>query len=177
MSKSKFDYKKANERKREIGNRLNELAEKLESKEQLTEQQREAINTEARELKTELEATNMRIAAALANEAAEKQGREVTMSRNAQFRELLQDIRVDIFPPVIDHDLAAALGGCCRCRLAVLFLLLHGICFVRAGNVRFRLGRMRIVRLGRIRLSIVRLRPVFPGCIFLCGNSSSISTT
>ena len=93
MSKPKFDYKKANERKREIGNRLNELAEKLESKEQLTEQQREAINTEARELKTELEATNMRIAAALANEAAEKQGREVTMSRNAQFRELLQDIR------------------------------------------------------------------------------------
>ena len=66
MSKPKFDYKKANERKREIGNRLNELAEKLESKEQLTEQQREAINTEARELKTELEATNMRIAAALA---------------------------------------------------------------------------------------------------------------
>ena len=86
MSKPKFDYKKANERKREIGNRLNELAEKLESKEQLTEQQREAINTEARELKTELEATNMRIAAAVANEAAEKQGREVTMSRNAQFR-------------------------------------------------------------------------------------------
>ena len=93
MSKPKFDYKKANERKREIGTRLTELAEKLESKEQLTEQQREAINTEARELKTELEATNMRIAAALANEAAEKQGREVTMSRNAQFRELLQDIR------------------------------------------------------------------------------------
>ncbi len=93
MSKPKFDYKKANERKREIGNRLNELAEKLESKEQLTEQQREAITTESRELKTELEATNMRIAAALANEAAEKQGREVTMTRNAMFRELLQDIR------------------------------------------------------------------------------------
>ena len=94
MKKEKFDFMKANARKREIGDRLTELKGQLENKEvQLTEQQREAITTESRELRGELETLNMSIAAAVANEAAEAQGREVTMSKNAVIRELLNDIR------------------------------------------------------------------------------------
>ena len=96
MKKEQFDFKKANARKREIGSSLSELNAKIDSKEKrekLTDDEFKAIQEQARELKGELESINMGIAAALANQAAEMQGREVTMSRNEQFRELLQDIR------------------------------------------------------------------------------------
>ena len=93
MKKEQFDFKKANARKREIGDRLNELAEKLDSKEELTEEQREEIRRESIDLRGELDSINMQSAAALAYMAAEQQGREVTRSRNEVFRELLNDIR------------------------------------------------------------------------------------
>ena len=93
MKKEQFDFKKANARKREIGDRLNELAEKLDSKEELTEEQREEIRRESLDLRGELDSINMQSAAALAYMAAEQQGREVTRSRNEVFRELLNDIR------------------------------------------------------------------------------------
>jgi HK97 family phage major capsid protein len=93
MKKEQFDFKKANARKREIGDRLNELAEKLESKEALTDEQREEIKRESVDLRGELDRINMQCAAALAYMAAEQQGREVTKSRNEVFRELLNDIR------------------------------------------------------------------------------------
>lgn len=93
MKKEQFDFKKANARKREIGDRLNELAEKLESKEALTDEQREEIKRESADLRGELDRINMQTAAALAYMAAEQQGREVTKSRNEVFRELLNDIR------------------------------------------------------------------------------------
>ena len=96
MKKEQFDFRKANARKREIGNRLNELAEKLDSKEkreQLTKGDLEKIEAESRELRAELETVNMQIASAVANQAAEQQGREVTMTKNQVIRELLNDIR------------------------------------------------------------------------------------
>ena len=93
MKTEQFDFKKANARKREIGDRLNELAEKLDSKEELTEEQREEIRRESLDLRGELDSINMQSAAALAYMAAEQQGREVTRSRNEVFRELLNDIR------------------------------------------------------------------------------------
>ena len=93
MNGKQFDFKKANARKREIGDRLNELASKLESKEELTETQREEISRESFELRGELDCINMQCASAMAYMAAEQQGREVTRSRNEVFRELLNDIR------------------------------------------------------------------------------------
>lgn len=96
MKKEQFDFKKANARKREIGTILAELGAKIDSKEKrekLTDEEFKAIQDQARELKGELESINMGIAAALANQAAEMQGREVTMSKNAVIRELLNDIR------------------------------------------------------------------------------------
>jgi mRNA-degrading endonuclease YafQ of YafQ-DinJ toxin-antitoxin module len=50
MKEAKYDFKQANARKREIGNRLNQLAEKLESNEELTAQQREHIDRLLREV-------------------------------------------------------------------------------------------------------------------------------
>lgn len=96
MKKEQFDFKKANARKREIGSSLSELSAKIDSKEKrekLTDEEFKAIQDQSRELKGELESINMSIAAALANQAAEMQGREVTMSKNAVIRELLNDIR------------------------------------------------------------------------------------
>lgn len=93
MNGKQFDFKKANARKREIGDRLNELASKLESKEELTETQREEIRRESFDLRGELDCINMQSAAAMAYMAAEQQGREVTRSRNEVFREVLNDIR------------------------------------------------------------------------------------
>ena len=93
MKKEQYDFQKANARKREIGDRLNELAEKLESNDKLTEEQREEIRRESSDLRGELDRINMQSAAAVAYMAAEQQGREVTKSRNEVFRELLNDIR------------------------------------------------------------------------------------
>ena len=93
MKKEQYDFQKANARKREIGDRLNELAEKLESSDKLTEEQREAIRRESADLQGEIDRINMRTAAALASMAAEQQGREVTKSRNQVFREWINDIR------------------------------------------------------------------------------------
>ena len=93
MKKEQFDFQKANARKREIGDRLTELAEKLDSKEDLTEDQRKEIQRESSDLRGELDRINMQSAAALAYMAAEQQGREVTKSRNEVFREMINDIR------------------------------------------------------------------------------------
>lgn len=96
MKKEQFDFRKANARKREIGTRLNELAEKLDSKEKrekLTKEELDKIEAESRELRAELETVNMQIASAVANQAAEQQGREVTMTKNQAIREILNDIR------------------------------------------------------------------------------------
>ena len=92
MKKVQFDFSKANARKREIGDRLVELADKLESSE-LTDDARKAVEREEKDLRSELEVINMRTAAAMAHMAAEQQGPEVTKSRNEVFRELLRDIR------------------------------------------------------------------------------------
>ena len=92
MKKEQFDFSKANARKREIGDRLVELADKLESAE-LTDEARKAVEREEKDLRSELEVINMRTAAAMAHMAAEQQGLEVTKSRNEVFRELLRDIR------------------------------------------------------------------------------------
>lgn len=93
MKKEQFDFQKANARKREIGDRLTELAEKLESNEELTEEQRKEIQRESSDLRGELDRINMQSAAALAYMAAEQQGREVTKSRNQVFREMINDVR------------------------------------------------------------------------------------
>lgn len=92
MKKEQFDFSKANARKREIGDSLVELAEKLESNE-LTDEARKAVERESKDLRSELEVINMRTAAAMAQMAAEQQGPEVTKSRNQVFREFINDVR------------------------------------------------------------------------------------
>ena len=94
MKEAKYDFKQANARKREIGNRLNQLAEKLESNEELTAQQREQINEESIQLRSELQTIEMRTSAALANEAADnQQNREVVKTKEQVLREFLRDIK------------------------------------------------------------------------------------
>ena len=85
----KFDFIKANSRMREISTRLEALADKLAAGTDLTEQERE----EKANLAVELDCLKMKQAAAVARTVAEQQGREVTKSRNAVFREMLDDIR------------------------------------------------------------------------------------
>lgn len=94
MKETKYDFQQANARKREIGNRLNQLAEKLESNEELTEKQREDMNNESIQLRSELQTIEMRNAAALANMAADgQQNREVVKTKEQVLREFLRDVK------------------------------------------------------------------------------------
>ncbi len=86
----KFDFMEANARKREIGSRLSEIADKISGNDQLTEEVREQLNSESATLREELNVLNMRISAAMANEAAEKVSREQKADKNAVLRELLK---------------------------------------------------------------------------------------
>lgn len=92
--KETFDFQKSTARKREIRDRLNELAEQLASNDKLTDEERDAIKRETRDLETEGEVLQMRERAAmLAIETARQQGPEVTKSRNQVFRDFLNDVR------------------------------------------------------------------------------------
>lgn len=89
MHKNVKEIQEANARKREIGKRLNELADKLAGPDELTQEQREQITGEQKSLRSELDVLNMRTAALVADMAVEERGVSSKADKNAFLRELL----------------------------------------------------------------------------------------